>query len=50
MEEILGRAECAKHAARWLIDTGMLEQYRVARAIQRESLEGYKAFPDAEEW
>jgi hypothetical protein len=50
MEEILERADCAKYTARWLVNAGVLEQYRVARAIQQESVKGYKAFPDAEEW
>jgi hypothetical protein len=46
MEEILGNPEKAKHAARWLVASGVMEQFRVAKEVEEEDLEGYKAFPD----
>jgi len=49
-EEILMRPDCAKHAARWLVRSGAMEQFRLAAEITGEDIEGYKAFPDAREW
>jgi hypothetical protein len=50
MEEILGNPEKAKHAARWLVASGVMEQFRVAKEVEEEDLEGYKAFPDVRDW
>jgi hypothetical protein len=41
---------CAKHAARWLVHAGVLDQFRVAAEIAEEDIKEYKAFPAAEEW
>jgi hypothetical protein len=50
IDDILLRLVCAKHAARWLICTGVLDQFRVAAEIAKENIKEYKAFPAAEEW
>jgi hypothetical protein len=50
MDEILMRPECAKHAARWFVNMGILEQFRVAAEIAGEALEGYRVLPEAGEW
>jgi hypothetical protein len=50
MDDILSRPACAKHAARWLVHTSVLDQFRVAAEIAEEDIKGYKAFPAAEEW
>jgi hypothetical protein len=50
MDDILMRPECARHAARWLVRTGVLEQFRTAAEIATEETEGYRPFQDAEEW
>ena len=50
LEEILTKPACAQHAARWFIRAGILGQFRVAKEIGEEEVEGYKAFEDAEEW
>jgi hypothetical protein len=48
--DILMRPECAKHAARWLVRVGVLEQFRVAAEVAGERVEDYQAFPEAEGW
>lgn len=50
LSEILSQPACAKHAARWLIQSGAMEQFRVAKEVAEEALEGYEAFQEAEEW
>jgi hypothetical protein len=50
LEEILVRPASAKQAARWLIRTEVLEQFRVAAEVAAEDTGGYRAFPAAEEW
>jgi hypothetical protein len=50
LEEILTQPKRAKHAARWFVGAGALEQFRVAKEIGEEDLGGYRAFNDAEEW
>ena len=50
MEEILSRPACAKHAARWLVRSGAMEQFRVAAEIEAEEIGGYLAFKGAEWW
>ena len=48
--EILTQPARAKHAARWFVQQGILEQFRVAKEVASEVLEGYSAFLDAEKW
>jgi hypothetical protein len=48
IDDILLRPTCAKHAARWLVRAGVLDQFRVAAEIATEDIRGYKAFPAAE--
>jgi hypothetical protein len=50
MEEILGRPECARRAARWLVRSGIMEQFRAAAEIEQEDRSGYKPFDSAEQW
>jgi hypothetical protein len=50
IDDILSSPACAKHAARWLVHAGVLDQFRVAAEIAEEDIKGYKAFPAAEEW
>jgi hypothetical protein len=49
IDDILLRPACARHAARWLVRAGVLDQFRVAAEIATEDIGGYKAFPEAEE-
>jgi hypothetical protein len=49
-DDILMRPECAKHAARWLVRAGVLEQFRVAAEVAGERVEEYQAFLEAEGW
>jgi hypothetical protein len=50
INEILKRPECAKHAARWLVRSGALEQFRTAAETAEEDINGHQAFLDAESW
>ena len=50
LDDILMRPESAKHAARWLVRAGVLEQFRVAAEMAEEEIEGYRPFQTAEEW
>ena len=50
MDDILSRPACAKHAARWLVRSRALDQFKVAAEIAREEIKGYKPFQDAEKW
>jgi hypothetical protein len=49
-EEILGRKKSAQAAARWLIETGVLAQFQVAKEISKEDTSGYRPFQQLEEW
>ena len=40
---MLDEQEKAKHAARWLLDTGALVQFRVAVEVEEENIEGWEA-------
>ena len=50
LDEILSRPASAAHAARWLIATRVLEQFRVARETQREKVELFAPFTNSDEW
>jgi hypothetical protein len=50
IEEILTRAACAKAAARWLIRSGLLKQFKAAAEIEDEDRRGHAAFPEANRW
>jgi hypothetical protein len=50
LEQILVRPDCAKHAARWLIRAGVLEQFRVAKEIEEEDTDGFRPFETVEGW
>jgi hypothetical protein len=49
-DEILMRPECAQHAARWLVKSGALAQFKVAAEVAEERIEEWEAFLPAEEW
>ena len=40
---MLDEQEKAKHAARWLLDTGALMQFRVAVEVEEENIEEWEA-------
>ena len=40
---LLDKQEKAKYAARWLLDTGALAQFRVAVEVEEENMEGWEA-------
>ena len=40
---MLDKQEKAKHAARWLLDTGALMQFRVAVEVEEENIEEWEA-------
>ena len=44
LREILDNPEKTKAAARWLLDTGVLGQFRVAVEVEEESCEKWEAF------
>jgi hypothetical protein len=50
LEEVLSRKRSAQAAARWLVASGVLAQFRVARAIDREDVRGYQPFQRLENW
>lgn len=50
LEEILSQPATAKHAARWFIRSGVLEQFRTAKEIAEEGVDGYREFRAAEDW
>jgi len=50
LEQILIRPDCAKHAARWVIRTGVLEQFRVAKEIEEENIGEFRPFEIVERW
>ena len=50
LEEILGRPDCAKHAARWWLRSGVMEQFRVAIEIEEEDIANFRAFEEEERW
>ena len=50
LDEILSKPESATHAARWLVATGALEQFRVARDIAEEDLSAYRPLSVGDGW
>jgi hypothetical protein len=44
------RPECAQYAARWLVKSGAMAQFKVAAEIAEERMEEWGAFLPAEEW
>ncbi len=50
LEEILERLDCVKHAARWWLRSGVMEQFRVAVEIADEDVAGHRAFEKEGEW
>jgi hypothetical protein len=50
LEEMLMSPASAKHAARWLVHSGILQQFRTAAEIANEDTSDYRAFIDAERW
>jgi len=47
-EEILQRPAIAAHAARWLVQSGVMEQFRVAAEIAKETIGDPVPCEDAE--
>ena len=50
LDEILGRPQSAAQAARWLIRSGAMEQFRVADEIAREDIRLWSPLQRVEEW
>ena len=50
LDQILSRPDCAKHAARWLVQTGLLGQFKVAKEILEEDKSRFRPFQDASSW
>jgi len=50
LDEVLSRPASAAHAARWLLATGVLGQFKVAREIQEEKAELFTPFVNSDEW
>jgi hypothetical protein len=50
LDEILSRPASAKHAARWLIRSGVLEQFRVAKEIEEEETDLFFPFEESRRW
>jgi len=50
LDEILSRPASAAHAARWLVASGVLNQFRVAREIEEEDDSQFTAFEDCDQW
>jgi len=50
LDEMLSQPASAKHAARWLVRSGAMKQFRVAREIEREEQELFKSFEKSEAW
>ena len=50
LDEILSRPVCAARAARWLIKTGIMEQFKVAREIEEEDEALFRPFENSEAW
>jgi hypothetical protein len=50
LDEILSRPASAAHAARWLIASGAMEQFKVTREIQQEKEELFAPFENSDEW
>jgi hypothetical protein len=44
------RPDCAKHTARWLTRSGIMEQFKMAAEIRIEDIGGYQPFEEARKW
>jgi hypothetical protein len=49
-EEILNRPASAAQAARWLIASGVMEQFRVAKEVAEEDRTNFRELENAEVW
>ena len=50
LDEILSRVISARHAARWLVASGAMEQFKVTAEIAKEDIAGYRAFSAVKKW
>ena len=50
LDEILSRPASAAHAARWLVASGALNQFRVAKEIEEEDVSHFTAFENCDQW
>jgi hypothetical protein len=48
-EDILMRPDCAKHAARWLTRSSIMDQFKVAAEIVMKDVRGYQPFAETKE-
>ena len=50
LDEILSRLVAAAHAASWLVRSGAMEQFRVAKEIEEEDTRGYTQLEESKRW
>jgi hypothetical protein len=50
LDEILSRPASAAHAARWLVRSGAMAQFRVANEIAKEDTTLFSPFENSERW
>ena len=50
LDEILSRPAAAAHAARWLANSGAMEQFKVAKEIEEEDTQGYAQLKECPGW
>jgi hypothetical protein len=50
LDEILSRPATAAHAARWLVRSGAMEQFRTAKAIEEEDTQDYTQLEESGRW
>ena len=44
LRQLVGEKSALRHAARWLLDTGLLEHLEVAKGIEKEDIRGWAPF------
>ena len=50
LDEILSRPASAAYAARWLVKSGALAQFRLSNEISEEDISLFTPFEDSEQW
>ena len=50
LDEILSRPAAAAYAARWLVNSGAIEQFRLAKEIEEEDTKGYAQMEESGKW
>ncbi len=50
LHEVLSNKRSAQAAAKWLIQSGALTQFRAIKAMDAEDISGYQPFQSLEDW